>query len=415
MCFSKVSNAAKIKTVNFMNKTESSDIVVIGAGAVGTAIASYLAEDGHSVALVEQGECAWGTSRRCEGYIVTYDTVPGYYSQVSALGQKMLRDLAPNLDYDVHLQPTGLGLLVDNEADMESLFKHAKGKQDENVDCEIWDRKELLDNEPHIGEKVSACLFFKNEFSVNPMRLAYAFAHNAKKHKAKIFTHTKVTNINIKNNVVQSVETNKGTIHTKKIIIAAGAWSNLLCDMAQVNIPVRPRQGMLLVMERTKNFINTNYCEYGYVAAKSGNKRPSATPLMEELGVASTFEPTLDGTLLVGSSRRFAGFDMNPSPDVVQAIAQRAMTFFPKLGSLRLLRTYCGLRPYSPDGLPIMSNTHIDGLFLATGHEGNGISLSALSGKVMAQMIANEESIIDMAPLHIDRFKLNPLSKGFNE
>lgn len=392
-----------------MNKKETSDIVVIGAGAVGAAVASYLAEDGHQVSLVESGDCAWGTSRRCEGHIATYDTVPGYYSQLCSLGQNMIHDLGTKLDYDIHLETIGLGLLVDNEDDMDSLMQHAQGKKAEGVPCNVWNREELLHNEPNIGDSICACLNFTNELSVNPMRLTYAFCHNAQKHKAKLHMNTKVLNIVVKDNAVQSVVTDKGEIFTKKIVVAAGVWTSHICHMMGITAPIRPRQGMLLVTERVKGLLGKNYVEYGYLAAKGGKKRPNASPAMEEFGVASTFEPTYDGTLIMGSSRRFAGLDSKPHPAVIQAIAQRSITFFPKLKDIRLMRTYAGVRPYSPDGKPIVSDTHINGVYIAAGHEGNGIGLSAITGKMMAQLIAGQTPLMDMSALHIDRFGCNPL------
>ena len=93
-----------------MNKHENAEIVVIGGGAVGTAVACYLARDGADVALVERGEYAWGSSRRCDGHAVTYDSAPGYFSQFCKIGQ------------DIEFEPEGLGLLVDDERDMETVL-----------------------------------------------------------------------------------------------------------------------------------------------------------------------------------------------------------------------------------------------------------------------------------------------------
>lgn len=391
-----------------MNKHESSEIVVIGGGVIGTAVASFLARAGREVLLVERGEYAWGSSRRCDGHVCTYDSPPGYFSQLCKKGQDMFHEIVNVLDYDIEFEPEGLGLLVDNENDMETLLETAEGKKNEGVSCTFWDRGELVRNEPNIADHVIACLNFNGDAKLNPMRLVFGLARNAGQHKAKLFTRTKVTGITLHNGALDSVETDRGSIKAEKAVLAAGVWTQEMAAMIGLNVPIRPRQGMVLVTERVKGLIGKNYAEFGYLAAKGGKQRPNVTPTMEEYGVAAVFEPTAEGTILLGSSRRFVDFDWEPHPAVIQAMAQRAMYFFPRLAETKLIRTYAGLRPCSPDGKPIVSPTHIGGVYVAAGHEGNGIGLSLITGKLITQILTGEEPLIDVAPLSIDRFGLNP-------
>ena len=116
------------------------------------------------------------------------------------------------------------------------------------------------------------------------------------------------------------------------------------------------------------------------------------------------------GTVLIGSSRRFVGMDTTPHPAVMQAIAQRAKHFFPSFSGVKLIRAYAGVRPASPDGKPIISPTHVEGVYVAAGHEGNGIGLSLITGKLVSQMLRGETPLVDLAPLCIDRFGMNPPS-----
>ena len=273
-----------------MNKHENAEIVVIGGGAVGTAVACYLARDGADVGLVERGEYAWGSSRRCDGHAVTYDSAPGYFSQFCKIGQDMFPEISRELPCDIEFEPEGLG------------------------------------------------------------------------------------------------------------------------DMVGVKVPIRPRQGQILVTERLDGLVSKNYAEFGYLAAKSGKKRPGVTPEMEQFGVAMVLEPSAAGTVLIGSSRRFVGMDTTPHPAVMQAIAQRAKHFFPSFSGVKLIRAYAGVRPASPDGKPIISPTHVEGVYVAAGHEGNGIGLSLITGKLVSQMLRGETPLVDLAPLCIDRFGMNPPS-----
>ena len=201
-----------------------------------------------------------------------------------------------------------------------------------------------------------------------------------------------------------------GSIATKKVVLASGVWTPGLGDMVGVKVPIRPRQGQILVTERLDGLVSKNYAEFGYLAAKSGKKRPGVTPEMEQFGVAMVLEPSAAGTVLIGSSRRFVGMDTTPHPAVMQAIAQRAKHFFPSFSGVKLIRAYAGVRPASPDGKPIISPTHVEGVYVAAGHEGNGIGLSLITGKLVSQMLRGETPLVDLAPLCIDRFGMNPPS-----
>ena len=393
-----------------MNKHENAEIVVIGGGAVGTAVACYLARDGADVALVERGEYAWGSSRRCDGHAVTYDSAPGYFSQFCKIGQDMFPEISRELPCDIEFEPEGLGLLVDDERDMETVLANYEGKKNEGVDVTFWDRDELLRHEPHVSDKVIACLNFNGDAKLNPMRLCFGLAELARQKGAKAFNRTAVTGITVRNGAVQSVETSSGSIATKKVVLASGVWTPGLGDMVGVKVPIRPRQGQILVTERLDGLVSKNYAEFGYLAAKSGKKRPGVTPEMEQFGVAMVLEPSAAGTVLIGSSRRFVGMDTTPHPAVMQAIAQRAKHFCPSFSGVKLIRAYAGVRPASPDGKPIISPTHVEGVYVAAGHEGNGIGLSLITGKLVSQMLRGETPLVDLAPLCIDRFGMNPPS-----
>jgi len=100
-------------------------------------------------------------------------------------------------------------------------------------------------------------------------------------------------------------------------------------------------------------------------------------------------EVTETGTMLLGSSRQFAGDDRSVSIDVIQAIARRAVRFLPSLGNTQVIRSYAGLRPWSPDHLPLIGPVQsVPGFYLATGHEGAGIGLAPVSGKLIADWVA---------------------------
>lgn len=387
-----------------MQKHTSAEVVVIGGGAIGSAIAYHLAKQGKDVAIVERGEFPCETSKRCDGHVATYDSPPGYFSKLCYAGLELFPKIAPDLPYDIHFEPEGLGLLIDDERDMEAAMSNYEGKLKEGAPVTLWDQKELRHHEPNIADRVLACINFTRDSKLDPMRLTFGLMHRAQEYGAKIYPQTSVTGISLQNEKVTAVRTSQGTITTHNVVFACGAWTPELGNMVGLDIPIRPRQGQILVTERVQSLVGKNYAEFGYVAAKGGRKRLSATPEMEAYGVAFVTEPTESGTVLIGSSRRFVGMNSKPDAAVMLTIAQRATHFFPAYRQVRVIRSYAGVRPATPDGKPIISDTRISGLYVASGHEGNGIGLSLITGQLMAEILEGKTPVFDIAPLTLNRF-----------
>ena len=175
--------------------------------------------------------------------------------------------------------------------------------------------------------------------------------------------------------------------------------------MLDVDIPIKPRKGQLIVASRQKPVGLRKVMEFGYLISKFGGTR-QVDPTTEKYGVALVFEPTESQNFLIGSSREFVGFNTTVNHTITQYIARRAVRFYPKIKHMTMVRTYAGLRPWTEDHLPIVS--HIDevpGFYVAAGHEGDGISLAAITGKVIEEMITDKETSIPIEPLRYDRFK----------
>ena len=109
---------------------------------------------------------------------------------------------------------------------------------------------------------------------------------------------------------------------------------------------------------------------------------------------------------MIGSSREFVGFDTKVDYKVIRQIAKRALRFYPQMADMTVIRTYAGLRPWTEDHLPIISRVdHIPGYYIAAGHEGDGISLAAVTGKLIEEMLSDKETCIPIEPLRLDRFR----------
>src|SRR5690606_35675853 len=147
-----------------------------------------------------------------------------------------------------------------------------------------------------------------------------------------------------------------------------------------------------------------NVMEFGYLMNKFQRER-IADPEKLKHGVDLVLEPTENQNFLIGSSRQFVGFDGSIDIHVVKTMAKRALRFFPKMDDFNIIRTYTGFRPWTKDHLPIVSAVEkVPGFYIAAGHEGDGISLACVTGKLMEELLCEKDTIIPIDRLKYERF-----------
>jgi sarcosine oxidase subunit beta len=391
-----------------MMPNRSVDVVVIGGGVVGTAIAYFLVRNNMDVLLVEKGAITAGTSGRCEGDVLVCDKMPGFDSRLTKLSQDLFPEIANELDYDISWTRKGSLLAIENEEEMEEAKKFCSQLNTEGLPVRILDKYEVHEDELYLAPDIVGGMEMDCDGSLNPMALAYGLVYGAKKMGARVLTYSAVTDIRLDaDGGVERVVTEKEEIVTKRVVNAAGIWAPEIGKLVGLEIPIRPRQGQMLVAERTFPVARRKVMEFGYMMAKfeSRDYSRNVTPEMEKYGVALVFEPTEATNFLIGSSRRFMGMDTSCHIDVLRAMAQRAIRFFPVIKDIKIIRSYAGLRPFTPDHLPIISETEVPGFYVAAGHEGDGIGLSLITGKLISQMICGEQPAVTTEPLKLSRFK----------
>jgi len=163
-----------------------------------------------------------------------------------------------------------------------------------------------------------------------------------------------------------------------------------------------------MISERGVPIVNQKIQEFGYMMSKFEdlNFTRNVSERVERNNVAMVIEPTDASNVLIGGNRDFHGYNIDTEIEVMQAVAERAIRFFPCLADINCIRTYSGLRPWVVDHLPIVSEVDgIPGFYIAAGHEGDGISLSAITGKMVSQLVAGEETDFDISQLNFRRFQ----------
>lgn len=389
--------------------SSTADVVVIGGGVIGTSVAYHLVKKGLDVTLVERGDIADGTSSRCDGDILIHDKMPGYDTELAALSQKMFPELINEIDYDFDYYSKGSVLLIESEEELEVAKDLCEKQRANGMPFRMMDKYEVHEDNPNTAPDIIGAIEIAPDGSIDPMALAFGLAEGAKKLGAKVMTYNPVIGIELEpDRSVKKVITDKEEIITKTVVNAAGVWAKHIGKMVGLNIPIEPRQGQVLVAERTFEVARRKTVEFGYMMAKFGGSqyKRKVDPDIERYGVAFVFEPTLSDNFLIGSSRTFVGEDITTSFEVMRALAKRAIRFFPVIKDINVIRCYAGIRPYTPDHFPIISPSEdVKGFYVAAGHEGDGIGLAPITGKLVAQMICGEPTEIDVQRLSLSRFK----------
>ncbi|WP_144555272.1 FAD-binding oxidoreductase [Bacillus sp. X1(2014)] len=381
------------------------DVLVIGGGIIGCAIAYYTSKSGRDVTVIEKGEFVSGTSSRCDGNILAIDKDPGFDSQMSLVSQKLVDELSRELKQPFDYRAPGSILVCETEEEMEAAQKWVDRQKEAGLPFRMLDRQDIRQDSKYFADDLLGGLECATDSTVNPYLLAFNLLDGAKKMGAKVHKQTVVTGMKREAEGTFTVETTNGTFTANYVINAAGVWAPYIGEMLDLSIPIKPRKGHIIVASRQEFVGPRKVMEFGYLISKFGGKR-QVDPITEKYGVALVFEPTESQNFLIGSSREFVGFNTKVNNEIIKSIANRAIRFYPKMADMMVIRSYAGLRPWTEDHLPIVSEVEgIPNYYIAAGHEGDGISLAAVTGKVIEEMLNKKETCIPIDPLKFSRFK----------
>jgi glycine/D-amino acid oxidase-like deaminating enzyme len=380
------------------------DVAVIGGGIVGAACAYSLSRAGLSVAVVDRAFPAAGTSRACDGLILCSDkTSPGEL-KLGRASAALWAGLAESLEFGFEYANTGVIMLYETPEGLTAGQKQAMDLCAQGVNAEVLDAASLLALEPNLAPDLAGGVYYLDEAQVDARRATLALLQAAREHGAVLQAETAVTGLRRDaSGRVAAAMTSAGEIAAGAFVLAAGVWSAEIAASIGLNLPVKPRKGHILVAARVPRMIFHPLLEGSYAASVHASTAAAQVALVAEM--------TAGGSLLLGSSREFAGFDRTVSTQIAQAIAARSIRYLPALASHSAIRAYAGLRPWSPDHLPLVGPVpNAPGLYLATGHEGAGIGLAPVTGEIVTQWLidrafARGEGVSELAHMvRPDRF-----------
>ncbi len=374
------------------------DVVIIGGGIIGCSCAYYLSREGVRICLVEKGAIASGTSRAGQSHIILWEE-PEINLKLEKASRSLYETLSEELPFDIEYRRTGSLALVENPMDWGPFERMVRSLQVRGLNCQLLKGDDLVRWEPNLAPDLVGGAFFPEDAQVNPMLTTLALAQGAKKMGAVVQSFTEVIGIELSvDKKVVAVDTTAGRIPTSLVVNAAGVWSAALGRMIGLDIPVVPRRGHIVVTEPVPdNLIN---CKIILAAGYMQTLGASAGVAM-----SANIQQTRSGNLLLGSSRDFAGFDWSVNPEVIRAQVARNLRFLPALAKIHAIRTYAGLRPHSPDLIPIIGEADaMKGFYVASGHEGAGITMGPITGKLISEMITGRRSDLPVEQLSLSRF-----------
>jgi sarcosine oxidase subunit beta len=376
------------------------NVLVIGGGVIGTSIAYHLTRKKVRVTLLEQGELASGSSGACDGLVFLQSKKPGVHLQLAMESRKRFEQLIKDLPIPIGFKSTGGMVVIENEAELDAMRLFVQEQRKIGLDVSLLDAQQKRKLEPHLSDHIVGATHSLLDGQVHPIALAHAFALGAKKLKARILTATRVEGIEISGNRVVSVDTSKGRFYADIIVNAAGVSAPEIGKMIGLQIPIKPRRGQIVVTEACHPMLKHCLISAKYIASKFN------PDLAESNSEGISIEQTKDGNLLLGSTREFVGFDKRTTIEGLNKIIRQTSEIIPPIRGLKIIRAFAGLRPYTPDGLPILGPVEtIQGFIMAAGHEGDGIALSPITGELIAQLIVDNRSDIPLDDFRLNRFR----------
>ncbi len=366
----------------------SFDVIIVGAGIVGAACAGECARNGLKVLVVDRGPVAGGTTGAGMGHIVVMDDSDAQFA-LTAYSRSLWQQRISTLPADVEYDPCGTLWVAADEEEMAVVHRKAEHYGTKGVAVEVLNGGEVAELEPNLREGMAGGLRVVDDAILYPPCAARFLLEEAGKHGATLRTGVAVRDLLEEG----GVELDDGSKISADISVnATGPWSPELTP----GLPVRKRKGHLVVTDRHPGFAHHQIVELGYLKSAHSVSADS---------VAFNSQPRKTGQILIGSSRQFDSTDTDVEQPMLNRMLQRACEYMPSLGQLSALRAWTAHRAATPDKLPLIGpSTTGSRVWLATGHEGLGITTSLGTGRLLADLLLNRASEIPAAPYSPARF-----------
>jgi glycine/D-amino acid oxidase-like deaminating enzyme len=360
------------------SRSHAPDALIVGGGVVGAAVAWFLAKAGVQVRVLEAGFPGGGTTAAGMGHIVVMDDSPAQLA-LTLRSRALLEGLEPFLDPRCELDPCGTLWVAEDQDQMEKVYEKWHLLNRLGVAAEVLDPQALAEAEPQLRPGLAGALRVPGDRVVYPPGFTRWLLDDA---GVTVESGVEVQALRSRGVVLASGEVREAEI----IVNAAGVRAPALTP----GLPIVPRKGHLVITDRAPGFCRHQLVELGYL--KSAHTMTAAS-------VAFNVQPRRTGQLLIGSSRELVGWDPSLNREILGRMLARAFAFLPGLETLSAVRSWTGFRPAVEDKLPLVGRwTPLDGVWIAAGHEGLGITTALATGELLRDLILGTPPALDPAP-----------------
>jgi glycine/D-amino acid oxidase-like deaminating enzyme len=356
-------------------------VVVIGAGIVGAAIARALARDGLGVIVVDGRPVGSGATAAGMGHIPVMDDSDAQFT-LCRYSQSLWDELADRLPASVEFVRAGTLWVAADDDEMAESERKKRFYDDRGLPSHLLDAKALALEEPNLRPGLAGGLLLPNDQVIYPPCAARFLLDEAIRRGAEAKIGVAVVEI-----AGRSVTLADGRTIGADAVVNASGWQAVALTPG---LEIRPRKGHLVITDRYPGYLRHQVLELGYLKSAHGSNEDS---------VAFNVQPRRTGQLLIGSSRQFDVSDPKVDRPILERMIDRAIEYMPGLAELSSIRVWTGFRAATPDSLPIIG-PHPDhpGLFLATGHEGLGITTSLGTAELIAAQVVGRACPIPAEP-----------------
>lgn len=412
------------------------DVLIIGGGVIGICTAHYLIEKGRQVVVVEQGEVCSGSSYGNAGLVVPSHSVPLAEPGVISQGLKWMLDsrspfyIKPRFDRDFiswlwkfrracselnvrrsmpilrdlsleslrlfqaldasdelefDFEQRGALYICKTESALEHVVEEAERIRAVGLEAETLDAAQVRKLEPNVRLDVVGGVFYPQDAHLNPASFVRALAISVEERGCEICPSTEVLGFFTSGERITGVRTTRGEIVSTEVVLAGGAWSPGIVRDLGIDLPIQPAKGYSITVERP--------LDCPTIPLMLAGARVGVTPMGNLLRFAGTLE--------------LAGMDLSINQQRVDAILQAVPAYMPDLDpeGLELVEIWRGLRPCTPDGLPLLGRSHrYRNLTVAAGHAMVGLSLGPITGEIASRLVVGDDPGFDLELLRPERF-----------
>lgn len=365
----------------------TTDVVIVGAGVVGCAIAYALSRlTTLRIIVCERGTPGCEASNAAAGVLAVASgrARRGVLLELRRISAGLFPALVAELEEETGIamgyRRAGLLSLAFSVEEAEALQDLVRHRRTQAMHCEMLERSEVLDREAAVHPQLCAAALFPDECSIDSGRLVTALVEAARNRGVEFRVRTAVRSLQGGRGTIR-LAMNDESIEATTAIVAAGAWCGEVLSGCGIKVPLRPARGEMAAL------------------------RPVAWQLRHMLAAGDTYlVPCGSGEVLLGSTTAFVGFDKRVSQAGLAALRLAAEQMVPQIAAAPLLRAWAGLRPCSTIRRPIIAPLPgLENVILATGHHRSGILLAPVTAQLVAEMITERAPTVPLRPFSFRR------------